>query len=256
MILKGIGIVLLGCASLVWAGEQEFPLDKAPVDVSDKASLQRGWRIFANYCQGCHSLQYARYQQVARDLDIVDASGEVPNAFLKKMVVFSEAKTTDPMVSAMNPALSKKWFGVSPPDLTLEARVRGADWIYTYLRNFYLDPEKPWGVNNRVFPDVAMPHVLEHLQGTFKPIMREETHILEGKPHKVSVIDHLELIHPGTMTQAQFDAAMGDLVNFLVYMGEPVQLERQRLGVKVLLFLVFFTALAYALKKEYWKDVQ
>jgi ubiquinol-cytochrome c reductase cytochrome c1 subunit len=151
---------------------------------------------------------------------------------------------------------AQKWFGVAPPDLSLVARSRGNDWLYTYLRSFYLDSKRPWGVNNTVFPDVGMPHVLINLQGEQAPVYRTEKITDDnGQVTEKQVISHLELKKPGSMNPAEFDQAMTDLVNFLDYVGEPHKLERKRLGVWVMLFLVIFTLFAYLLKREYWKDI-
>jgi ubiquinol-cytochrome c reductase cytochrome c1 subunit len=171
---------------------------------------------------------------------------------LKANMMFGTDKVGDTMTIAMPAKAAKGWFGNPPPDLSVIARARGADWLYTYLRTFYVDEKKPFGVNNTVFPDVGMPHVLWELQGMQKAVTHTTT-AEDGTSH--TAIVGYELVKPGTMTPAEYDAAVGDLVNFLVYMGEPTQLKRQELGVKVLIFLAFFFVLAYLLKKEYWKDI-
>ncbi|GAB4289526.1 MAG: cytochrome c1 [Thiohalomonadaceae bacterium] len=216
-------------------------LDKAPVNLRDQASLQRGARMFVNYCLSCHSAQFMRFNRMGADLGISEEQ-------LKANMMFGTDKVGDTMTIAMAAKDAKGWFGNPPPDLSVIARARGADWLYTYMRTFYIDEKKPMGVNNLVFPDVGMPHVLWELQGMQKPVYHtgEDGH---------ATISGFEMVKPGTMTPAEYDAAVGDLVNFLVYMGEPVQLKRQELGVKVLTFLAFFFVLAYLLKKEYWKDV-
>lgn len=219
-------------------------LDKAHIDPTDRASQQRGAKLFVNYCQGCHSARYMRYSRMARDLGMTDQQ-VLDNLMLK------DGKIHDTMTNAMNPADAKTWFGKTPPDLSLIARSRGADWLYTYLRTFYQDASRPMGVNNLVFKDVGMPHVLAGLQGLQQPVFKTVEH--EGK--ETRVIDRLELVQPGSMSPAEYDAAVRDLVNFLDYVGEPIKLERQRLGIWVLLFLAVFFVIAYALKKEYWKDV-
>jgi ubiquinol-cytochrome c reductase cytochrome c1 subunit len=209
-----------------------------------------------NHCAGCHSLQYVRYKDMAKDIGIVDKKGIVLEKLVNSNLNFTSDKATDPILVATPKKESMKWFGVAPPDLSLAARVRGTDWLYTYLRSFYIDPKRPWGVNNVVFPDVGMPHILLTLQGTQVPVYKTETlHDDEGKPYEKQIISHLELKTPGTLTKDEYDKAMTDLVNFLDYVGEPHKLERQRLGVWVLLFLVVFTLFAYLLKREYWKDV-
>ena len=220
-------------------------LDHANVDLRDKASLQRGAKLFADYCMGCHGLKYARYERVGNDL------GMTPDE-VKNDLMVAGGKIGDLMKSSMSAADSEKYFGTVVPDLTLVARLRGEDWVYTYLRSFYVDEKRPLGVNNIVFPDVGMPHVLAELQGVQKAIFKEEKD-KDGNPHKV--FEKFEQVSPGKLSPGEFDAAMRDLTAYLAYMGEPVKLERQSLGIKVMLFLVLFFVLAYFLKKEYWKDV-
>ncbi|RMG53685.1 MAG: cytochrome c1 [Gammaproteobacteria bacterium] len=244
--------ILLGLAPVVLAsGHGGYPLDKADVDLENKDSLQRGAKMFVNYCMGCHSMRYMRYNRVAKDLGI-------PEDIAKQDLIFVTDENGDKvkigtlMKNAMREKYAKEAFGTKIPDLTLEARVRGADWLYTYLRTFYLDDSRPTGVNNAVFHNVGMPHVLWKLQGLQKAKIEEyEDH--EGNKHHRIV--GFEMVQPGTMTGPEYDKAVRDLVNFLVYMGEPVKLERMKLGVYVLLFLAVFFVLAYFLKKEYWKDV-
>lgn len=240
-----IAIVLAAMPMLATAAEEGFHLDKAPINLHDKASLQRGARLFANYCLSCHSAQYMRYSRMAKDLGMTDDE-------VKKNMMFASTKVTDHMTVAMQSSDAKKWFGNPPPDLTLIARARGADYLYTYLRSFYLDSSRPTGVNNAAFDKVAMPDVLWTLQGLQEPVYKTEE---DAAGHKDQVLVGLKQVTKGSMTPAEFDKAMGDLTNFLVYMGEPIRLERQALGVKVLIFLAVFFVLAYLLKKEYWKDV-
>jgi len=220
-------------------------LDSANVDLRDQASLQRGAKLFADRCMGCHGLKYARYERVGNDLGMTPAD-------VKSQLMVSGGKIGDLMKSTMTAADSEKYFGTVVPDLTLVARLRGEDWVYTYLRSFYVDEKRPLGVNNVVFPDVGMPHVMADLQGLQKAVFREEKD-KGGNPHKV--FDKFEQVTPGTLAPNDFDAAMRDLTAYLAYMAEPVKLERQSLGIKVMLFLVLFLVLAYFLKKEYWKDV-
>jgi len=219
-------------------------LDKADYDLSDKASLQRGAKLFMNYCFACHSTGYQRYQRIAADL-------EIPEALMKSSLIFSDSKIGDLAVNSMDKKDGAKWFGNSPPDLTLEARLRGADWIYTYLRSFYKDETRPFAVNNLLFPDVAMPHVLEELQGV--PTAVFETTISHGSEQKRIV--GIESNEQGEMSSDEYDNALLDLVNFLVYAGEPNKLERESLGFWVIGFLIIFFILSYLLKKEYWRDV-
>jgi ubiquinol-cytochrome c reductase cytochrome c1 subunit len=171
---------------------------------------------------------------------------------MKQNLMFTAEKLGEPMNIAMPAKEAKGWFGTVPPDLSLVARARGADWVYTYLRSFYLDETRPLGVNNRVFPDVGMPHALWPIQGWQRPVYKTG-HSADGQEEKV--LERLELTQAGQLNTAEFDRAVSDLVNFLAYVAEPVRVERERLGIWVLLFLAVFTVLAYFLKKEYWKDI-
>lgn len=225
-------------------------LDSAPIDISDMESVKRGANHFVDYCFSCHSASYMRFNRIARDTGMSD--GE-----LRENLIFTTNEKGEPtklgslMEVAMTDAYAKEAFGTAVPDLTLTARARGADWIYTYLRTFYADPYRPTGMNNLVFPDVSMPNVLSSLQGIQKAVYKTETR--QGVD--VETIDHLELAQAGSMTAEEFDVFVADLVNFMVYLAEPVQNERRSLGIKVLIFLVIFFVVAYLLKKEYWKDV-
>jgi len=237
---KLIGIVLLILPLCVQASVG-VELDKVDVDVSDKASLKRGVRYFATYCQGCHSIKHMRYSRIAEDLGI-------PEDEAKNELVPVGGSFHGSMITAMRAKDAERWFaGAKVRDLSLIARSRGPDWLYTYLRSFYLDESRPFGANNLVFPDVAMPNVLWELQGQQKAVFKKEG--------KTEVLDRLTVVERGQMTPQEFDAAMTDLVNFLVYAGEPAQLQRTSLGKYVILFLIVFLFLAYRLKKEYWKDV-
>jgi len=210
--------------------------DSADYDLSDNGSLQNGAKIFMNYCAGCHETQYQRYGRVAEDLSISPS-------LMKDNLVFTGVKLGAPMKNSMSEEQAAEWFGTTPPDLTLVARVRGADWLYTYLRSFYKDESRPFGVNNLVFKDVGMPHVLEALQGIPEIVTDEQGHV------------HTESDGTGEMSVDEYDKAVLDLVNFLVYSSEPIQLERQRLGYWVLGFLLILLIFTYILKKEYWRDV-
>jgi ubiquinol-cytochrome c reductase cytochrome c1 subunit len=214
-------------------------LDVADIDVTDIASLQRGAKFFMNYCTGCHSLKYQRYNRLARDLGLT--ADEV-----KANLMFTTDNIGEPITISMDPQDAKKWFGVTPPDLSVTARSRGVDWIYTYLRSFYTDESRPFGVNNTVFPDVGMPNVLWQLQGTQKAVVKE----VDGEE-----VHELELVKPGTLSAEEFDGTVRDLTAFLSYVGEPIQAKRRAMGKWVLLFIGLFFILAYMLKKEYWKDI-
>ena len=223
---------------LCFAAGESKPLDSIYVNLSDKASLQRGARVFINYCLSCHSAAYMRYNRLAEDLDI---SEDV----LKENLLFAGDKVGDLMTTNMSGEDAKKWFGVKPPDLTLVAKVRKPDWIYTYLRSFYMDDKSPSGWNNTLFENVAMPHILYGLQGSQR---LAGTNPETGRPE-------FTLVSEGSLTPEEYDTTVRDLTNFLVYLAEPISLKRQTIGVFVILFLLVFMILAYFLKKEYWKDV-
>jgi len=242
--MKKLIIALVALLPAMIFASTNVHLDKADYDLSDKASLQRGAKLFMNYCFACHSTGYQRYQRIAADLDI-------PDALMKSSLIFSDSKIGDLAVNSMDKKESEKWFGNSPPDLTLEARLRGADWIYTYLRSFYKDETRPFAVNNLLFPDVAMPHVLEALQGIPTAVF-ETSASHDSKPQ---IIMRLESNEQGEMSSDEYDNALLDLVNYLVYAGEPNKLERESLGFWVIGFLIIFFILSYLLKKEYWRDV-
>jgi ubiquinol-cytochrome c reductase cytochrome c1 subunit len=236
--------IALVASSLAMAAGSSVPLDKAPIDLTDKTSLQNGARIFQNYCLGCHQMQYQRYARTFRDLDIPEDIGMAN-------LMFTGKKVGDHIKNNMATKDAEKWFGAAPPDLTNVARVRGPDWLYTYLRSFYADPSRPFGVNNDVFPMVGMPHVLQELQGI--PAKTYETRLVDGESKQVYV--GIKTDGTGELNAEEYDRAVADLVNYLEYVGEPTKLESRELGVKVMVFLLIFFVLAYLLKKEYWKDV-
>ena len=222
-------------------------LKNARVNLEDKTSLQNGAKLFVNYCLSCHSASYMRFSRTAKDLDI-------PEEVMKKNMLFMTDKIGNNMDVAMRGKDAKKWLGVAPPDLSVIARSRGPDWIYTFLDSYYLDPEKATGVNNLVFRDTAMPHVLWELQGWQKPVYSEEHHGEHGDATKV--ITDLELVAAGKLNQSEYRKARRDLVNFMTYMAEPARLVRKQVGFWVILFLLILLVPAYLLKKEYWKDVK
>jgi ubiquinol-cytochrome c reductase cytochrome c1 subunit len=235
---------ILGLLPAVGFASEGAHLQSANIDLRDQASLQRGAKTFVDNCMGCHSLKYVRYNRMGADLGINEAD-------LRKDYILGDAKPGDLMTNAMRPEDAEKWFGVAVPDLTLVTRWRSPDWVYTYLKSFYVDPTRPWGVNNLIFPAVGMPHVLQGLQGVQEPVMAEH-HGAEGA---AAAVTGVKLTQQGTLPAEQYDAMVRDLTNFLTYAGEPVRLERQRLGWYVLGFLAAFFVLAYLLKKEYWKDI-
>ena len=244
LILAFMMLTLPGLAAAAGAGPH---LDKANIDLTDKASLQRGARLFVNYCLNCHSASFMRYKRMGDDLGI-------PDKLVEENLLFTTDKIREPMKVAMSAEDAGNWFGTAPPDLSVMARAKGsgnegANWLYTYFRSFYIDESRPFGVNNTVFKDVGMPHVLWELQGMQTLVNAEEL------AKHASAKPEFALNQPGSMSADEYDQAARDLTNFMVYMGEPAQLERKSLGIWVALFLIFFFFIAYALKKEYWKDI-
>jgi ubiquinol-cytochrome c reductase cytochrome c1 subunit len=237
--LKNFIFLLVAVPVVAFASEAGPHLDKAPVNLADQESLQRGARMFVNYCLNCHSAASMRYSRL-QDLGLTEDQ-------IKENLLFAAEKPGEPMKVGMTKADGAAWFGATPPDLSVVARSRGADWLYTYLRSFYRDDTRTTGWNNIVFDKVGMPHVLWSLQGEMVPVMKKEG--------EHEVIERLELAKPGSVSLAEYDAMVGDLVNYLVWMGEPAQVQRKQLGVIVLAFLAVFFVVAYYLKKEYWKDI-
>ena len=274
--MKRISMVVLlwAWAAAGWSAGSGPGLLSARIVLEDTASLQRGAGLYVNYCLGCHSLSFMRYDRMGRDLGL---TGEQ----VSENLLYAADKVTAPMSIAMRPEAARTWFGVAPPDLSVIARARGPDWLYSYLTTFYVDsnPSRPFGVNNVVFRDVGMPHALLPLQGLQRYVEGEapadadarEVHVLglamDGDDilvrksatmadgSHVPVVDRLTVVEPGELRPGEYRRAMRDLVNFLVYVGEPSRLERQALGFWVVLFLVVLTLILRALYKEYWKDV-
>ncbi len=240
----GVALAALACLFLagVAVAEEGGGMQAAGTHIDNIASLQRGARLYFNYCSGCHSLEYMRYSRIAEDLKLSDDE-------VLKNFAFTGAKIGDPAISNMPEAEAATWFGKVPPDLSLEARAKGPDWIYNYLKSFYIDPTRPSGWNNTVFPNVAMPNVLWELQGV------QHADYAPAKPGEDAQVEKLELATPGTLSPAQYDDAVRDLTTFLQYVGEPAALKRESMGIWVVLYLAFFTLLAYLLKHEFWKDV-
>jgi len=240
----------LGLTMTAQANVGGLAWDKAPNNTTDMAALQHGAKLFVNYCLNCHSAAFMRFNRL-RDIGLTEQQ-------IKDNLLVTNAKVGDTMKSAIDPQLAKAWFGVNPPDLTVIARSRagaggtGADYLYTYMRTFYKDAEKPTGWNNLVFPNVAMPHVLWELQGDRRPVYEA----IKEHGHEVQVFKGWEQLKPGTMTPLQYDQAIGDLVSYLQWMGEPSQNTRVRVGVWVLLFLGVFTLIAWRLNAAYWKDIK
>lgn len=245
-------------APLALASDANVKLDRLPANLNpnDPASLQRGAAIYVNYCLGCHSASYMRYNRL-QDVGLTEQQ-------IRDNLIFTGAKVGELMKNSMDAKDAKAWFGAVPPDLTVIARSRassagsGADWLYTYLRSFYRDPSRPTGWNNTLFPNVGMPHALHALQG--QQALTTEVQLLPrggGKKEEALKVEVQKLVieKPGSLDAAEYDRLVADLVNFLVYMAEPVQQYRKQLGLYVLMFLGVLFVLAYALKKEFWKDV-
>jgi ubiquinol-cytochrome c reductase cytochrome c1 subunit len=241
MIRAALAVLLvLPLAALAAGGEAK--LERANVDPTDVVSIQRGVKVFMNYCLNCHSATSMRYNRLT-DLGLSEQQ-------IQDNLLFATQKVGDTMSVAMRRSDARQWFGVEPPDLSVIARSRGADWLYTYLRTFYRDGTRPTGWNNLAFPDVGMPHALWQLQGMQRLEVTTEEHDGRKIEHRKLVLDT-----PGTMTPAQYDALVRDLVNYLVYMGEPAQARRVQVGIAVLFFLSGLFVLTWLMKREYWKDV-
>ncbi len=229
--------LLIGLMSLtsiqVMAASGGIHLDPVEIDLSDKASLQRGAKTFVNYCLSCHSASFMRYNRMAKDLDLTEDQ-------VKENLMFASEKIGDTMTIAMRAEDAKRWFGVIPPDLSIISRARGTAWLNTYLRTFYLDDTKVMGTNNLAFKDVGMPHVFWQQQGYLA--LDAETH-------------HLTPTTEGDMSSYEYNAMIADLVNFLAYIGEPSKIQRLALGKWVLLYLFLFFLVAYPMKKAFWKDI-
>ncbi len=230
-------LVLLAIGSPAY-GSGGGVLENANVNIRDTVAVQRGARLFVNYCLSCHSASYMRYIRLAEDLGL-DEDLVIEN------MVFADVKIGETMEVAMRDKDAEAWLGKAPPDLSLTSRSRGADWLYTYLLTFYQDESGGW--NNLTMPNASMPHVMWQMQGIQKPVYA--TH--DG----VEVIDHLTLAVPGLQSPEEFENSVRDLVTFLEYLGEPSKVKRKNIGVWVLLFLALFAPIAYALKVEYWRDV-
>lgn len=237
---KALAILLCFFAMASGAAESGKPLKHVSVDIFDTESVRRGAGYFAHYCLGCHGLKQIRYSRLGRDLKLEEDT-------MRHEFMFGDVKIHDYVRTAMAPSDAETAFGVVPPDLSLVVRARGADWIYGYLNGFYLDPKRPFGVNNLVVPNVAMPNVLWELQGAQEAVVN----VVKGVPEVVDV----RLVEPGRMSAREFDKALTDIVNFLAYVSEPSKLERLPLGKYVILFLVILTVILFRLKKEYWKNL-
>ena len=242
-----VGLVALAWSAAGLAAESGGPLQLARNDVANVASLQRGARNYINYCSGCHSAKYVRYSRLAEDLHLSDAQVE-------QNLMFTGERIHDTIKIAMRPEDANYWFGTAPPDLSLIARSRGADYIYSFLKSFYLDSSRPTGTNNLMLPGTSMPHVLWELQGLQQAVYDGESDAEHNTVHKK--FKEFELAKQGSLSPQEYDQFVRDTVNFLDYIAEPMQLERRNLGMRVLAFLIVFFLFAYFLKKEFWKDVK
>ncbi len=258
------GVCLLAClmpgAQVLAMSGTDWHMEPMKPNLQDLPSLQNGWRLYVNYCLGCHSLQYQRYERTADDLG-------VPHDIVLDELIFTGQKIGEHMTSAMSPELAKQWFGGPPPDLTMVARTRGEEWLYNYLKTFYVDEARPFGVNNKVFPNVGMPNVLMGLQGTQRSACIQMPQIaanggerrdpLTGEPITEEKCGQLVVDEgSGLYSPEEFDQAVYDIVNFLYYVGEPSRLERYRIGVYVLLFTLILFVFTYLLGREFQKDVK
>jgi ubiquinol-cytochrome c reductase cytochrome c1 subunit len=243
-------LVAVGLAGAALASEETVHWDKAPSRTNDLPALQNGAKLFVNYCLNCHSAAYMRYNRL-QDIGITEQQ-------IKDNLLFADVKVGDVMKAAIDPKDAKEWFGANPPDLTLVARSRsghggtGADYLYTYMRTFYRDAERPTGWNNLVFPNVGMPHALWQLQGEREP----EWETLKEHGHEEKVFKGWKQLSPGAMTPLQYDQAVGDLVGYLEWMAEPAQNHRVRVGAWVMLFLAVLTVIVWRLNAAFWKDVK
>lgn len=238
---KTILAILMVLPTLAFAAGGAYT-EKVDYDLHNKESLQNGAKLFVNYCLSCHSAAYQRYNRMAKDIGLTEAQ-------VKANLMFAAEKVGETMTVALQTEDAKKMFGTKVPDLSVVARARGADWLYTYLRTFYKDDSRPFGVNNVTFADVGMPHVLWELEGMKKLVNVDEVKAHPGTAPK------FEKISEGKMSAAEYDNAVRDLTAFMVYMGEPAKLVRYELGIWVLLFLAILFLVAYPMKKEFWKDI-
>ena len=242
----------LGTVSVQAATAGGYPNDIFSADLTNEESLQRGARLFVNYCAGCHSLEFQRYNRTFQDLGIIPEVGV-------ESLIFTGAKAVEQMHNAMIPAEGTKWFGAAAPDLSLTARARGSAYVYNYLRAFYVDDSRPLGFNNAVFEGASMPNPLWVMQGLQAPVYttHKQCEVVDGKENCVDVqqLTGFELVKKGTHSPAQYNQAVADITNFLTYVSDPSAMVRMRMGPWVLAFIVFLTGIFYLLKREYWRDI-
>ncbi len=248
-LLKVALLATLSIPAAVFAAGGDIHVDHVQTDLSNKASLQNGAKLYMNYCYGCHSLEYVRYNSMAEDLGITEDQ-------LEEFFLFGDQKPGDLMKASMSKENGTAWLGKAPPDLTLVARrkAQGPDWIYTFLRSFYADPNTVTGWNNTVLPNTSMPNVLWGMQG-IQALSHDDEHQGDGEGDHGPAAPQFELMQAGAMSAVDFDTQITDLTAFLEYVAEPAKIKREKLGVWVLLYLSLFTFVAYLLKREFWKDV-
>ena len=255
-----LALLLLQGGQVLASGAAGWPMEPMKPNLQDLPSLQNGWRLYVNYCLGCHSLQYQRYERTADDLG-------VPHDIALEQLVFTGQKIGEQMTTAMPVEMAKQWFGAPPPDLTMVVRVRGEEWLYNYLKTFYVDDSRPFGVNNKVFPNVSMPNVLLELQGVQRSACLQMPKLadnggerrdpLTGEPVTEEKCGQLVVDEgSGQYTPEEFDQAVYDIVNFLYYVGDPSRLERYRIGIYVLLFTIILFVFTWLLGREYQKEVK
>ena len=249
LLLPALAMAAAPALCLAAAGESRH-MQAFKADLSDRQSLQRGARTFVNYCLGCHSAAYMRYNRIAADLGIEEAT-------LKQNLMFATDKPGETMTIAMQKREAEIYFGVAPPDLSVTARARGADWLYSYFLSFYRDPKRPTGVNNLIFKDTAMPHVLWELQGWQRPVYDERADGDGGVTRAVAYLETETPLpnKPAAYADEDYARTVADLVNFMVYLGEPARLKRHAIGAWTMLYLSLLLAIVYLLKREYWKDI-
>ena len=238
-----VALAMLGAPA---HADENFPLDRAPDNTENLVSLQHGSQIFVNYCLSCHSASLMRYSRLT-DLGISQKE-------IEANLLFTTDKVGNTMTVAMRPDDAKEWFGTAPPDLSVEARARNRDWLYTYLRSFYRDDTRPTGWNNMVYANVSMPHVLWQLQGQRTATFEDAVDSESGE--KVHKFTGFKQVTPGTLSPVDYDASVADLVAYMSWMSEPTQKTRKQLGVWVLLFLGVLSFLAWRLNAAYWKDIK
>ena len=258
-----VPVVILFALSQVSGVGHGVATQHADIDVHDQASLQNGAKYYMNYCMGCHSLKFSRYNRMAEDMGLNEDNGftaDEVKALLQENMIFTkdengkQDKVGSLMKNAYSPKAAAEAFGTAVPDLSLVGRSRGTDWIYSYLKSFYIDPARPMGVNNTIFKDVGMPNVLWELQGTQElDLSHDENKADAHGGHDAG--PKLMITKPGKLSDAEFDTVARDITNFLTYVSEPAQLSRYTIGIFVLLFLLVLWGFSYLLSKEYWKDI-